>query len=86
MEGLDALQRQHRETTDRELLLLTVQEMGHMNNHLADLAKEMKAQNGRISALEKWRWWLIGAGAVVVPLSPLLVYEVRQAVFGGFGG
>jgi hypothetical protein len=72
--------------TDRELLLLTVQRLGHVETHLERLNDTVEKQNGRLSALEKWRWWLIGAGAVVVPLSPLLVYEVRQAVFGGFGG
>jgi hypothetical protein len=72
--------------TDRELLLLTVQELGHIKGHLEKLDKKVGLQNGRLSALEKWRWWLVGAGAVVVPLSPLLVYEVRQGIFGGFGG
>ena len=72
--------------TDRELLLLTVQQMGHLEVHMKSMDTKLGLQNGRLSALEKWRWWLVGAGAVVVPLSPLLVYEVRQAVFGGFGG
>jgi hypothetical protein len=72
--------------TDRELLLLTAAELGHISGHLEELTEKVALQNGRLSALEKWRWWLLGAGAVVVPLSPLLVYEVRQAVLGGFGG
>jgi hypothetical protein len=71
--------------TDRELLLLTVQQMGHLETHMKSMDVKLGVQNGRLSALEKWRWWVVGAGAVVVPLLLLLIYEVRMAVFGGFG-
>lgn len=67
-------------------IALGVSELGHIKGHLGDLSGKVGVQNGRLTALEKWRWWLVGVGAVVVPLSPLLVYEVRQSVFAGFGG
>ncbi len=70
--------------TDRELLLLTVQELGHVKSHLKNLDTKVGEQNGRISGLEKWRMWLTGALAVIVPLSPLLIYEVREKLLGGF--
>lgn len=72
--------------TDRELLLLTVQQMGHLETHMKSMDTKLDVQNGRLSALEKWRWWLVGVGAVVIPLSPLLIYEVRSSVLGGLGG
>lgn len=72
--------------TEREILLVLAGEMRHMQNHTADLAKKVGEQNGRIDALEKWRWWMLGAMAVIVPLSPLLIYEVRQSVFTFTGG
>ncbi len=72
--------------TDRELLLLTAAELGHIREHLKNLDRKVGLQNSRLSALETWRTWLVGALAVIVPLSPLLIYEVRQSIFGGFGG
>lgn len=70
---------QLRDLTDRDLLLLTASEVGHMKSHLESLNEKVGVQNGRLSALEKWRWWLVGAGAVLVPLSPLLIYFGRFA-------
>ncbi len=72
--------------TDHEILLVIASEMRHMRNHTAELATEAAIQNGRIAALEKMRWWFAGVLAVVVPLSPLLIYEVRQSVFNFAGG
>lgn len=72
--------------TDRELLLLTVQHVGHIETHMERMDEKLGTQNGRLWALEMWRWYLVGALAVIVPLSPLLIYEVRQSIFAGFGG
>lgn len=65
--------------TDRELLLLTAVKVHEIDARVL-------SQNGRLRALEKWRWLLAGAIAVITPLSPLLIYEVRQSVLGTFGG
>lgn len=72
--------------TDRELLLLTAADVGHVKEHMKRLDGKVGVQNGRITALEKWRWGLAGAMALGAPLAPLLIYEVRQSVFGAFGG
>jgi hypothetical protein len=46
-----------RPETDRELLLLTVQELGHVKAHLAELTQvvedEGKERNGRLERLEE---------------------------------
>lgn len=71
--------------TDRDLLLWTAWEMGHIKEHVQGLDEKQGIQNGRILALEKWRWWLVGVGVGVGFVTPLLIYDVRQVVFGGFG-
>jgi hypothetical protein len=58
--------------------------MGHLEGHMKNMDTKLGVQNGRLSALEKWRMWITGALAVIVPLSPLLVYEIREKLFGGW--
>ena len=72
--------------TDRELLVITVVEMGHVKVHLKDLSKEAEKQNGRITALEKWRWMMTGGLILLTALWPLLVYEFRHTIAGALGG
>lgn len=80
--------------TDRELLLLTVQETGHISTHLEKLTKQVSDQNGRISSLERslpenlsarltiiehWKVWATGMFTLIAFVAPFFIYEVRQA-------
>ncbi len=71
--------------TDHDLLVVTVTELGHIKAHLADLKEQVAVQNGRISALEKWRWGLGSAIALIGAGWPLLIYEFRQFILDKFG-
>ena len=71
---LDGLQAK----TLREILLVLASEMHHMQNHTADLAKEVGKQHGRISALAGWRYWLLGVFAVIAVSLPVFIFGVRQ--------
>ncbi len=71
--------------SDHDLLVVTVTELGHIKTHLADLKANGVKQDGRLSALEKWRWTTSGALALIIGGWPLLIYEVRQFLLDKFG-
>jgi hypothetical protein len=89
-----------RPETDRELLLLTVQELGHVKAHLAELTEKVGIQNGRLAVLEKaqgeniperltalehWRIGVVLAFGFIGATWPLLIFEVRQKLFEFWG-
>lgn len=71
--------------TDHDLLVVAVTELGHIKGHMKDMDEKLGAQNGRISALEKWRWTMGGVLALIGAGWPLLIYEFRQFLLDKFG-
>lgn len=62
-----------------------VTKLEQIEENVGDLAKETKAQNGRIWSLETWQ---IRMGIVITFIGgtwPLLIYEVRQWLLDKFG-
>ncbi len=70
--------------SDHDLLVVAVTELGHIKGHLAALDEKVGVQNGRISALEKWRWTMSGVIALIGMGWPLLIYEFRQFILNKF--
>lgn len=71
--------------SDHDLLIVVATDLGHIKNHVKDLAAETKKQNGRIRSLETWQ---IRMGLVIAFIGstwPLLIYEVRQFILEKFG-
>lgn len=52
--------------SDRELLVLAVQAINQLKLELAEMATDLKVQNGRIRSLESWRNVLTGGMAVLM--------------------
>ena len=47
---------------NNHVLLARIDErVGNINKRMGEIAKDMKSQDCRIRALEKWRWGLSGA-------------------------
>ncbi len=75
--------------SDHDLLILAVQELGHVKAHLAELTEtvkeEGKQRNGRLDALEHWQTRLIVVLGGWSVAWPFLIQEFRQFVLEKFG-
>lgn len=64
---------------------LTDRELHHLIRDIKDDVKEIKIQtkitNGRVSALENWRWAMVGGGVVIIgTVVPLIIYIWNQTI------
>lgn len=82
MDGLEA-------KTDHDLLILAVQELGHVKAHMTELTEtvkeEGKKRNGRLDALEHWQTRMIVVLGGWSVAWPFLIQEFRQYVLEKFG-
>ena len=53
------------EKTDHDFIIEMHTDMKYVRKDVGELKDEFKAQDGRISKLEQFRWYIIGAAAVV---------------------
>ncbi len=70
--------------SDHDLLIVAVTKLAHMEGHMKGMDTKLALQNGRLSALEKWRWTMGGVLALIGAGWPLLIYEFRQFVLNKF--